>query len=282
MMQIAQESSRCSVREFADIVGCSKNAVCKAIRKGRLRVSVERSSSRTRAFIITDVELALTEWVTARSLLKRCPCGIEFETLSKLRGGRRLCSACRRKGGPRRVLVEKIRAVAINRRNLTRALKQQRALQLRADGWSQPLVAAEIGVSTATIRVWCRNTGVASKLTAQIRNRAGEMLRRGLSSCEVAKKVGVCENTIRAAIRSGMLPRRGETLNLCAACGQGYPAPVKRDYGACSEECRRVLVIAQKRCARRRMKHGQVSPTFKFLITQQVLLKRELSGTGPA
>lgn len=282
MTQVAPQSRRCSCREFAAIIGCSRAAVCKAIRAGRLRASVERSGARTGAFVI-DVELALTEWVTARPLLKRCPCGVEFTTISKRRGGRRFCSACRQKGGAQQILVKKIRAVAIDRRKFTRSLKQRRALQLRAEGLSQKAVAAEIGVSLATIRIWCPNTGHApSKLTTQVYHQAGEMLRRGLSPREVAKKVNVGERTIQAAIRAKTLPGRGETINLCAACGAGYSADVNRAHGACSEECRRVLVIAQKRCARRKVKLGQVSPTLKFLITQQVLLQRELSSAGPA
>lgn len=278
MMQVVPYSPRCSCRDFAAIVGCSRNYVNKAIRAGRLRASVERSGARTGAYVITDVELALTEWVTEWSLLKRCPCGIEFATST--RSNRRLCSACRRKGGPVRILIEKVRSVAIDRRTRARELKQKRALQLRAEGLSQEAVAAEIGVSLATIRVWCRNTGHASKLTAQVRHRAGEMLLCGLSPREIAEKLKLCENTIRSGINIGALPRRGETLNLCAACGGGYSASVKRDYGACSEECRRVLVIAQKRCARRKLKMGEVSPVLKFLITQQVLLQRDLSTAG--
>ncbi len=261
-----------SCSDFAKLMGCRPRSVYKAIRCGRLLGSIQRDV--TGWLSITDVDLAMAEWRAQRSATIRCiSCGAEFTKLV-VRRARRLCPSCRCQPRPGAVLIVKIRREAARRRALTRASKKARALQLRAEGLSQTEVASAIGISLATIRVWCRNTGHASVLT-RFRSTAAEMLRGGHTPAAVAEKLGLGEETIRMAMQSGVLPRRGTPLKVCSVCGAGYQGAVWRE-AACGDECRRVLVIAGKRAARRRVRYGTISSAFRLLIPQQVLLQREL------
>lgn len=93
--------------------------------------------------------------------------------------------------------VKLARTLNYNRRHLTKEEKQQEALSLRKEGWTQAEISNALGVSQSIISIWLSDLGDPHDDTIEKRKQqVTDLLKKGLTQTEVSEKTGIPRTTI--------------------------------------------------------------------------------------
>lgn len=93
--------------------------------------------------------------------------------------------------------VKLARTLNYNRRHLTKEEKQQEALSLRKEGWTQAEISNALGVSQSIISIWLSDLGDPHDDTIEKKKQqVTDLLKKGLTQTEVSEKTGIPRTTI--------------------------------------------------------------------------------------